>query len=89
MRNVILTVPMWATQPWFPTLLNLLIDLPRMLPNKQNLQRLVHNNSFHPLCKRNFLVTCNISGLVSRVKVFQNTLSNIHTVMEKIYFQAI
>lgn len=34
LRNVILIVPMWATQPWFPTLLNLLIDLPRMLPNK-------------------------------------------------------
>ena len=76
-RNVILIVPMWATQPWFPTLLNLLTDLPVMLPNKQNLLRLTHNNAVHPLCKRKlFLVACNISGVTSKVKDFQKTLSN-------------
>lgn len=76
-RNVILIVPMWATQPWFPTLLDLLTDLPIMLPNKPNLLRLTHNNVVHPLCKRKlFLVACNISGVISKVKDFQNTLSS-------------
>lgn len=75
-RKAVLIVPMWATQPWFPLLLHLLISVPKMLPNTKNLLRLVHNNQNHPLCKKNlYLVACSVSGLVSKVKVFQNNLS--------------
>ena len=34
--KAILIIPMWATQHWYPTLLNLLIGIPKMLPNLEN-----------------------------------------------------
>ena len=76
--KAILIIPMWATQHWYPTLLNLLIGIPKILPNVENLLQLVHNKKNHPMCRNHlFLVACLISGHTSKVKAFQNTLSDI------------
>ena len=32
--------PLWVTQPWYPVLLELLEDFPRLLPQMDNLVRL-------------------------------------------------
>ena len=77
-RQAILIVPMWTSQPWYPSLLNLLTCIPKMLPNVQNLLYLVHNKQCHSLSKRKlFLVACKVSGIISEVKVFQKSLSNL------------
>jgi hypothetical protein len=66
---------MWDTQLWYPTLLNLLIGIPKMLQNVENLLQLVHNKKNHLLCRNHlFLVACVVSGHISKVKDFQNTL---------------
>lgn len=33
--QVVLVAPVWKTQPWYPTLLNMLIDLPLLIPQDQ------------------------------------------------------
>ncbi|XP_063419548.1 uncharacterized protein LOC134703355 [Mytilus trossulus] len=87
-RTAILIVPMWATQPWFPHLLDLLISVPKMLPNIQNLLRLVHNNQLHPINKNLFLVVCTVSGITSKRRGFQNTLLNSYVNLGEIQHQS-
>lgn len=87
-RTAILIVPMWATQPWFPHLLNLLSSVPKMLPNIQNLLRLVHNNQLHPINKNLFLVVCTVSGITSKTRGFQNSLLNTYVNLGEIQHQS-
>ena len=97
--KAILIIPKWATQPWYPRLLNMLIEIPVCLSIIPNLLRLVHNNQLHPLNKRKmFLFACLVSGKNSEAQVFQRSLSDslqIHgdqvpirntTFMEKVEF---
>lgn len=73
----LLIVPMWHTQPWFPRLLNLLVDYPVRLPFRKDLLRLAHNGEMHTMNKRKlFLVACHVSGNLSKTKVFQSSLEN-------------
>ena len=75
--KAILIIPKWATQPWYPRLLNMLIGIPVRLPIIPNLLRLVHNNQLHPLNKRKmFLFACIVSGKNSEAQVFQRSLSD-------------
>ena len=77
MSKAILILPKWATQPWYPRLLNMLIGIPVRLPMIPNLLRLVHNNQLHPLNKRKmFLFACIVSGKKLRSTVFQRNLSD-------------
>lgn len=56
----------------------MLIGNPIRLPVIPDLLRLAHNNQLHPLNKRKlFLFACHVSGLNSKVKDYQKTLSNI------------
>ena len=55
--KAILIIPKWATQPWYPRLLNMLIGIPVRLPMIPNLLRLVHNNQLHPLNKRKMFLS--------------------------------
>ena len=34
---ILLVAPIWPSQPWYPTLLGLLVDFPRLLPHQQDL----------------------------------------------------
>lgn len=78
MRQAILIVPKWGTQSWYPKLLEQLIGNPIRLPIIPDLLRLAHNNQLHPLNKgKLFLFACHVSGLNSKVKDYQKTVSNI------------
>ena len=50
--QAILIAPAWPSQPWFPLLLRLLVDLPRQLPPTRTLLRQPSSRVFHqePLC---------------------------------------
>ena len=58
----ILVVPRWTTQPSFTVVLNLLIDIPRVM--KASAQNLIHPtlDSPHPLHQRLELLVSKLSG---------------------------
>ena len=75
----IMIVPMWHTQPWFPRLLNCLIEKPVKLPFRKDLLRLVHNNELHSMNKRKlFLVAVVVSGNLLKIRAFQNKLETFY-----------
>lgn len=56
----------------------MLIGNPIRLPVIPDLLQVAHNNQLYPLNKRKlFLFACHVSGLNSKVKDYQKTLSNI------------
>lgn len=70
----ILVVSRWATQPFFTIVLNLLIDMPRVL--KASAQNLVHPilDSPHPLHQRLELLVCKLSGNPCKTHRFHQAL---------------
>lgn len=59
----IVIAPLWLTQAWFPRLMELLTDVPIMLPRKSNLLVLPHDKTaIHPLHKNLVLIACQVSG---------------------------
>ena len=70
-----LVTPFWPTQPWFPQLLELLIDHPRMLrPRKDLLQVNGRLDMVHPLHSKLVLLVMIISGQPSKVQAYQQRL---------------
>ena len=67
----VIIVPMWSTQTYYPRLMSMLIQMPRLLPRKENLLRLPHSQKSHPLWKKMQLMACLVSGIVSKQKEFQ------------------
>ena len=70
----VLVVPIWQTQPWFTTLLHLLVDYPLRLPQSNHLLTQPHNGALHPLRKQLKLMACKLSGKVSSREMFQTKL---------------
>ena len=71
--EVILVAPVWKSQPWYPLLLSLLVDWPRLLPKQDMVTKSV------PIMPQ--LAVWSISGKDSMNKVFQaklQTSSSIH-----------
>ena len=68
----LMIVPTWPSQPWYPRLLDCLIDYPIILPYCQDLLRQAHNGQKHPLNLRK--VACVVSGIPSKREEFQNQL---------------
>ena len=70
----ILVIPRWTTQPFFTVVLNLLIDMPRIL--KASAQNLVYPtlDSPHPLHQRLELLVCKLSGNLCKTQRFRQTL---------------
>ena len=67
----IVLVPNWPTQPWYPMLLKMLIDVPRILGPKSNLlSQPAEKNMLHPLRKKLSLLACLVSGESGIKKVF-------------------
>lgn len=58
----ILVVPLWTTQSWFPLVLQLLYDHPRILPPATNLLQHPHWEHPHPLHNKLHLMVCPLSG---------------------------
>ena len=67
----VIIVPMWPTQTYYPRLMSMLIQLPRLLSRKENLLRLPHSQKSHPLWKKMQLMACPVSGIASRPKEFR------------------
>lgn len=61
-------VPMWPTQTYYPRIMSMLIEPPRLLLRKENLLRLPHCRLNHPLWKKMQLMSC------LRQKKFQRKL---------------
>jgi len=65
----VLIAPVWNTQPWFPTLLSMLIDHPRLIiPNPRK------PISRDPMPLLLQLTVWHISGISSKVRIFQKKL---------------
>ena len=72
----ILVVPLWPTQPWFPVMLDLLIDHPRHIePDLRNLH-ILGNPLLHPLHKRLTLLVTLLSSQCSLVEAYHRSLQN-------------
>ena len=59
----LLIVPNWATQTWWPYLMNMLIDFALLLPRKDNMLYLpAQPQLLHPLYQKLQLLVCHLSG---------------------------
>ena len=78
--SLILITPVWQSQYWYPTLLSLLVDFPRLIPSTPqtltNAQR-----EPHPMMTKNSwrLAAWKLSGKESKTKDFQTKLLNSST----------
>ena len=73
--TVIAVVPHWPTQSWFPALLKLLADHPRVLPQSTSLLRLPGlPEKIHPLHRKLKLLACLLSGKDTIRKDYQDEL---------------
>lgn len=74
--EVLLIVPLWTTQPWFSPLLEMLIESPALLPQKQKLLKLPHQpEKRHPLEQQLKLIICRLSGKAYKQAAFRKRLS--------------
>ena len=71
--QAILIAPAWLSQPWFPLLLRLLVDLLRQLPPTRTLLRQPSSQVFHQEPRSLSLHTWCLSGPLSNERGFQRT----------------
>ena len=69
--QLVLVVPVWKTQSWFPTLLHMLIDYPRLIIQKPDVVV-----SKDPMLLLPQLAIWNISGRSSKTKTFLKKLQH-------------
>ena len=73
----VVVVPEWRNQPFWPMLMDMLIDEPVRLSARETLLQLPANpKEKHPLRKNLALLVCHVSGQESKVKDFQKQLQN-------------
>ena len=66
-----MVVPIWPTQSWYPKLLHMLVDVPRVLPSQQTaIQMPGMKQEVHPLAKKRVLIVCRLSGSPMRHRDF-------------------
>ena len=74
----IIIVPVWPTQPWYPKLMSLLIDTPRLLPVTRGTLYLPSKPSQpHPMEGKLKLIACKLSGNLLRSKAFLQKLPRL------------
>ena len=73
-EKVLMVVPYWFTQSWFPVLMESMCDLPIRLPRHTDLLVLPHNGKLHPLGKRLKMIGVVLSGRDFKIKEFRETL---------------
>ena len=66
----ILIAPVWTSQSWFPTMMEMMTETPYLLPKRENLLTLPGTRKIHPLHKKMTLMACRLSGKPSRVEIF-------------------
>ena len=72
-RDCLLVVPLWTTQPWFPLLASMLVNLP-VLPPRDILTLPGAGKKAHPAPVKAQLIACHCSGIPSRCKEFRSSL---------------
>ena len=77
--TVVLVSPYWPSQSWFPTILELTMDIPRVLEPSQSLLTSSMGLN-HPLTATGSirLVPWKLSGVASQNRTFRTTLSNFY-----------
>ncbi|MES9883156.1 MAG: reverse transcriptase domain-containing protein [Sedimenticola sp.] len=70
----IMIIPLWPTQVWYPTVMELLVDHPVIISMTSRTLSIPNTDKVHPLSKRLHLVACRLSGKPLQNEVFQNTL---------------
>jgi len=68
--SAIMVVPIWPTQPWFPQILQMMIQKPVLLVARDNLLTLPYKNIRHPLWETLNLMACHISGNITLSEEF-------------------
>ena len=67
----LMIVPLRPTQSWYPKLLHMLVDFPRVLPQHRTvLQMPGMEQEIHPLIKKMVLIVCRLSGSPMRHRDF-------------------
>ena len=69
-RRILLVAPVWPSQSWYPTLLEMSVDRPILLPRWPNLLELRHNHQLHPLRGKLQLAAWILSGESSQIEAF-------------------
>lgn len=72
--QAIIIVPLWPTQTWFPGLLNILVDQPRILPKTKTAITMPHTGQEHPLWRKLVMIACLVSGIPSEIEDFHQKL---------------
>ena len=78
--EALIVVPLWPTQTWFNKLMELLIDIPRILPLRKDLLTLPGVTKTHPLFPKLILMACRLSGNLSKIKTFQQGLPSSYLI---------
>ena len=74
----IIIVPVWPTQPWYPKLTSLLVDMRRLLPVTRGTLYLPSKPSQpHPMEGKLKLIACKLSGNPLRSKSFLQKLPRL------------
>ena len=74
--TVVLITPKWPSQPWFPALLEMLVDFPRLLPERADLIIPPSQMEVPLLPKARSLVAWLISGSLTKQRAFRSRLSS-------------
>ena len=75
--EAIVIAPLWTMQLWFPMLLRMIIDNPRILPPTAQILQLPQSEQSHPLAARMTLIGARISGKPMKAKAFQARLPTL------------
>lgn len=76
--EAIIVVPQWPTQPWYPHLIQMLVESPLILPKRDNLLHLPSKPDIcHPLAGQLKLMACHLSGQPSKIREFHQLLRNL------------
>ncbi len=77
--EMVLVAPVWPTQPWFPRLLRLCVDFPRILPGNPQLLHLPQDPTRkHPLLPKMKLAAYRLSGNPSRGREFRRDQETLY-----------
>jgi ribonuclease HI len=69
-------VPWWESAPWFPLIMDLLIEPPILILQKDIIQNELHHQE-NPFRNQKWrILACRISGLGTKIKVFRKKLLN-------------
>ena len=74
--SMVLLIPLWVKQRWFPMLLELLVDFPIELPLWAQLLRQLRSSLFHQNAEVYRLHAWKLSGNFTEIRDFQKVLQN-------------